>query len=155
MGGRRPPLTTAPVADSQRPQGPLFKHALARIAKGDGLDISTANYEAPSIGSPMIKPSGMRHAVEGLSPYQSLLLLAIPTSLIEPLKLIGVAVAGKGHWITGTAMVVAAYIGSLLLVERLFRIVKPKLLALPWFARFWSAVIAFRRKTMCWLRSWI
>jgi hypothetical protein len=103
----------------------------------------------------MIKASGMRRAIEGLSPYQSLLLLAVPTSLIEPLKLIGVAVAGKGHWITGTAIVVAAYIGSLLLVERLFRIVKPKLVTLPWFARFWAVVVAFRSKMVCWFRSLI
>jgi hypothetical protein len=103
----------------------------------------------------MIKPSDIRHAIEGLDPYQSLLLLAVPTSLIEPLKLIGVAVAGEGHWITGTAMVVAAYIGSLLLIERLFRIVKPKLLMLPWFARFWAAVVVFRRKMVCWFRPWI
>jgi hypothetical protein len=32
-----PAVHTAPVADSQRPQGPLFKHAHARIAKGNGL----------------------------------------------------------------------------------------------------------------------
>jgi hypothetical protein len=82
-------------------------------------------------------------------------LLAVPTSLIEPLKLIGVAVAGKGHWITGTAMVVAAYIGSFLLVERLFRIVKPKLLTLPWFARFWAQIIALQTKVVYWFRSWI
>jgi hypothetical protein len=92
------------------------------------------------------KPAGLRRAMERLGPYQSLILLAVPTSLIEPLKLIGVAVAGKGHWITGTAMIVTAYVGSLLLVERLFRIVKPKLLTLPWFARLWERIIALRAK---------
>jgi hypothetical protein len=92
------------------------------------------------------KLTGMRHAIKRLGPYESLFLLAVPSSLIEPLKLIGVVVAGKGHWLTGTAMVVAAYVCSLVLVERLFRIVKPKLLTLPWFARFWSGVITLRRK---------
>jgi hypothetical protein len=53
----------------------------------------------------------------GAGPYQSLLL--IPTSLVEPLKLTAVAVAGEGHWITGTVMIVVAYAASLLLVERL------------------------------------
>jgi hypothetical protein len=66
--------------------------------------------------------------------------------MIEPLKIIAVAVAGKGHWITGTAMVAAAYLASLLLVERLFRLVKPKLLMLPWFARMWTWFTALRGK---------
>lgn len=68
----------------------------------------------------------------------------MPTALVEPLKLIAVAVAGDGHWITGTVMIVAAYAASLLLVERLFRIVKPKLLTLPWFARLWAGWVALR-----------
>ena len=71
-------------------------------------------------------PSGVRHAIERLGPYQSLVLLAVPTSLIEPLKFVAVAIAGEGHWITGTAMIVVAYAGSFFVVERLFSIVKPK-----------------------------
>jgi hypothetical protein len=66
-----------------------------------------------------------RGYIERLEPYQSLLILAIPTSLVEPFKLIAVAVAGEGHWITGTFMIIAAYGCSLLFVERLFRIVRP------------------------------
>jgi hypothetical protein len=89
--------------------------------------------------APLLK---LRHFVEGLSPYQSLALLAVPTSLVEPLKLIAIAVAGDGHWITGTIMLVAAYATSLLLVERLFSIVKPKLLMLLWFARLWAWIVA-------------
>ena len=73
-------------------------------------------------------------------------LLLLPASVVEPLKLIAVAVAGDGHWITGTAMIVAAYGASLLLVERLFRIVKPKLLTLPWFAWLWGRFTALRAK---------
>jgi hypothetical protein len=85
-----------------------------------------------------------RHWIEGLGPYQSLLVLAVPTSLVEPLKLVAVAIAGQGHWITGTVMIIAAYAASLLLVERLFVIVKPKLLKLRWFARLWCRLIILR-----------
>jgi hypothetical protein len=41
------------------------------------------------------------------------LLLAVPTSMVEPLKLVAVAIAGEGHWVTGTIMIVAAYATSL------------------------------------------
>jgi hypothetical protein len=94
----------------------------------------------------------LRRSIEGLGPYQSLVLLLIPISLVEPLKLIGVAVAGEGHWITGTAMVVVAYAASLLLVERLFMIVKPKLLTLPWFVRLWEWFVALRGKAVALFR---
>jgi hypothetical protein len=67
-------------------------------------------------------------------------------SIVEPLKLIAVAVAGEGHSIAGTAMIIAAYAASLLIVERLFAIVKPKLLTLPWFARLWEWFVNLRSK---------
>ncbi len=95
----------------------------------------------------------LRRGIESLGPYQSLVLLAVPTTLVEPLKLIALAVAGDGHWITGTVMIVAAYAASLLLVERLFRIVKPKLLTVPWFARLWAGWVALRIKASSMLRQ--
>lgn len=54
---------------------------------------------------------------------------------MDPLKLVAVGIAGKGHWIAGTTMVVTCYLLSLVLLERLFVIVKPKLLTIPWFAK--------------------
>jgi hypothetical protein len=60
-----------------------------------------------------------------------LFLLALPTAAVEPLKLAAVAVAGKGHWITGTTMIITCYAFSLLVLERLFLVVKPKLLTIP------------------------
>src|ERR1700753_4336062 len=94
--------------------------------------------------------SRMRRTIEGLGPYPSLFVLAIPVSLIEPLKLAAVAIAGEGHWIAGTVVIACAYAASLLVVERLFRIVKPKLLKLPWFARLWNWFVALRHRALGW-----
>ena len=88
-------------------------------------------------------PPRLRRLVEGLGPYQSLAQFLVPTGLVEPLKLIAVAVAGDGHWITGTVMIVAAYAAG-----RLFVVVKPKLLTLPWFARLWRWFVAVRSKAV-------
>jgi hypothetical protein len=93
----------------------------------------------------------LRRYVERLSPYQSLALLVIPTSLVEPLKIFAVAIAGAGHWVAGTVTIAGAYAISLLLVERLFEIVKPKLLTLPWFARPWNWFIIRRDRVLGWL----
>ena len=93
----------------------------------------------------------VRRRIEALGPYQSLFLLAVPTALVEPFKLVAVAVAGDGHWITGTCMIIAAYATSLLVVERLFVIVKPKLMRLSWFARAWHWLVG--RRLVVWLAS--
>jgi hypothetical protein len=82
--------------------------------------------------------SNIRRRIEGLGPYPSLALLAVPTSIVEPLKLAAVAIAGEGHWITGTVVIIAAYCTSVFAIERLFAVVKPKLLTLKWFARLWT-----------------
>lgn len=65
--------------------------------------------------------------IQQLGPYPSLILMLLPVLLVEPLKFVALFVAGKGHWLTGTGMIVGAYAASLLCVERLFRVVKPKL----------------------------
>ena len=96
--------------------------------------------------------SRLRRSIERLGPYQSLVLLAITASLVEPLKLVAVAIAGSGHWATGAVTIVCAYAASLFLVERLFRIVKPKLLMLPWFARLWHWLLALRGRALEWFR---
>lgn len=86
----------------------------------------------------------LRRWIERLTPYPSLFLLAVPTATVEPLKLVAVALAGKGHWITGAAMIAACYGFSLLLVEKLFVIVKPKVLQIPWFAKIWTGFVSIR-----------
>jgi hypothetical protein len=97
----------------------------------------------------------LRRTIEGLRPYPSLFLLALPVATVEPLKLVAVAMAGEGHWITGTAIIVACYAFSLLVVERLFVIVKPKLLTIPWFTKLWKGFASIRTCAMNVFASWI
>jgi len=88
----------------------------------------------------------MRRRLQQASPYASLILLLLPLLVVEPLKLVAVIVAGTGHWLTGTGMLVGAYAASLLMIERLFRVVKPKLMTIGWFAKLWSSCVALRAK---------
>ena len=91
-----------------------------------------------------------RRFIQRLNPYIALALLAVPVAIVEPLKLIALFLFGTGHWITGAAVVLFAYAGSLLVVERLFKIVKPKLLTLPWFAALCKWLTSVREKTNRW-----
>ena len=97
----------------------------------------------------------LRRTIEDLRPHPSLLLLGVPTATVEPLKLVAMALAGNGHWITGTVMVAACYAFSLLVIERLFVIVKPKLLTIRWFATVWEAFVSVRTRVSGILGSWI
>ena len=90
--------------------------------------------------------AGFRRRIQKLSPYSSLLLLIVPVALVEPFKFVALLVAGKGHWLSGTAMMFVAYALSLLVIERLFRMVKPKLLMLNWFVTIWAIANKLRHR---------
>ena len=90
----------------------------------------------------------LRRWVQGLGPYASLAVVAVPLAIVEPLKLVAAVVAGSGHWVTGTVTIGCAYLVSLFFVERLFVIAKPKLLTLHWFAVGWSWFVAMRAKAL-------
>jgi hypothetical protein len=96
--------------------------------------------------------SARRH-IQQLGPYQSLALMLLPILLVEPLKIVALFVAGSGHWLTGTGMMIAAYAVSLVFVERLFKVVKSKLMAMNWFARIWTWYTAMRDRTWRRLRA--
>ena len=75
-----------------------------------------------------------RRKIQQFGPYKSLALLFVPLLIVEPLKIAGVAFAGLGHWVAGACIIVGAYAAGLLVVDRLFRVVKSKLLTMKWFA---------------------
>ncbi len=86
----------------------------------------------------------LRRRIQRLGPYPSLFLVGAPVATVEPLKLVAVLVLGKGHWLAGTTVMLCAYAASALLIERLFRIVKPKLLTLSWFEWSWTKFVTIR-----------
>jgi hypothetical protein len=90
------------------------------------------------------RPMTVRHSIRKLNPYICLLLLAVPVGIAEPLKIAGLVGLEKGHWLGGVAILTGGYLLSLLLVTRIFRIVQPRLLALPWFASTRMSILEYR-----------
>jgi hypothetical protein len=70
----------------------------------------------------------------------------------ETLKLAALVLAAKGHWMGGTGILIAAYAVSLLSVERLFKVLKPKLMTLNRFDRSWTWVTKIRNGAWARLR---
>jgi hypothetical protein len=95
----------------------------------------------------------IRRNIQRLSPYASLCLLAVPIMLAEPLKMLAAFIFGSGHWLAGLIVMLCAYLVSVLVVDRLFKIVKPKLLTLSWFVIIWKKVVDARRTVLRWLKS--
>jgi hypothetical protein len=75
-------------------------------------------------------PRSLHRLLSCLGPYQSLLILAIPLAIVEPPKLVALFVVGEGHFVAGVLIMIFAYEGSLFVIERLFLVLKPKLLTL-------------------------
>ena|ERR1041385_5708916 len=79
------------------------------------------------------------------NPYFCLIGLAVPIAIVEPLKLVALFILGNGHEVIGLTVILCAYAGSIFIVERLFKIVKPRLLELSWFAAGYNASISWWR----------
>ena len=95
----------------------------------------------------------LRRRIQQLGPYQSLALMLLPLLLVEPLKVVALLIAGHGHWLTGTGMLIVAYGVSLVVVERLFKVVKFKLMTMKWFAALWTWLTAMRNRMWGWVRA--
>jgi hypothetical protein len=95
----------------------------------------------------------LQRRLRNLGPHMSLLVLAAPTVAVETSKFAALFVLGDGHWTTALMVLLCAYMFSLFVTERLFQIVRPKLMTLPWFNTTWRAFELTRQKTFRWLRS--
>lgn len=89
-----------------------------------------------------------------LGPYQSLVVLAVPLIIVEPAKVFALCVIGAGHWLLGSGLLLGSYAASLLIVDRIFHVVKPKLLILRWFATLWAIWIQFREYAVSVMTKW-
>jgi hypothetical protein len=83
----------------------------------------------------------LKQRLKRIGAYTALALVLLPVMIVEPLKVVGVWVAGKGHWLTGTFVVAAAYAASLLVVDKLFHILKPNILRAPVLAKVWRGFL--------------
>ncbi len=95
----------------------------------------------------------VRHRIQALSPYVALILLAVPTITVELSKVAAVLFLGSGHWVTSLIVMLCAYAASLFITERLFVLVKPKLMKLLWFKWIWLSSLSQLRKTKLYLQA--
>lgn len=98
----------------------------------------------------------MELLIAGLPPYGALLALAVPTSLLFPLKLVSVYLLAQGHLVTAALLFVGAKIASTALIARLFLLTKPALMRIGWFAAAFDWLMPWKDALFAEIRaSWV
>lgn len=91
--------------------------------------------------------------IVALPPYVSLLVFAVPSLLLIPVKLLALYFMAHGQETLGFLTVVAAKFAGTALVARLFTLTRPKLMTIGWFAWLYDRFISFKERLYSILRS--
>lgn len=89
-------------------------------------------------------------------PYAALLVFALPTTLLLPLKLVAMWLLANGQVGAATALFIGAKIASTALIARIFLLTKPALMRIPWFARAYGWFMPWKDHLFAIIRaSWV
>jgi hypothetical protein len=80
-------------------------------------------------------------AIERLSPAATLIVFTIPFVVLFPLKFLEFWLLAHRHWVGAILTLVAAKLLGLGITAFVFAAARPKLLRMPWFARFYQWVM--------------
>ncbi|HEX2841225.1 hypothetical protein [Hyphomicrobium sp.] len=93
--------------------------------------------------------------IAGLPPYGALVALAIPTSILFPLKLLAVYLVAQGQIFAAGLLFVGAKIASTALIARIFLLTKPALMQIGWFAAAHDWIMPWKDALFAMIRaSW-
>lgn len=74
-------------------------------------------------------------------PPQAVLYLLFPLAIVTPINIIAIFLLTHGAIVEGLLLEVVAKLFGTLLIARVFKLVKPALLHLDWFASFYHAIM--------------
>lgn len=79
-----------------------------------------------------------------LPPYPSLVVFALPSLILFPVKIGALWLLAGGHVLTAGAMLAAAKVVSTALVARLFTLTRPALMQIGWFRRLYDWLMPWK-----------
>ena len=90
-----------------------------------------------------------------LPPYAALVTIALPTTLLLPLKFVAVWLLANEHFATATLLFFGAKIASTALIARVFILTKPALMRIGWFASLYNWFVPWKDALFARIRaSW-
>jgi hypothetical protein len=94
--------------------------------------------------------------IAGLPPYAALVTIALPTTLLLPLKLVAVWLLANEHFLTATLLFLGAKVASTALIARMFILTKPALMRIGWFAVAYDWFVPWKDALFAQIRqSWV
>jgi hypothetical protein len=94
--------------------------------------------------------------IAGLPPYAALLIFALPTTLLLPLKFVAMWLLANGKVWTATGLFAGAKVASTALIARIFTLTKPSLMQIGWFARAYNWFVPWKDALFAQIRaSWV
>jgi hypothetical protein len=91
--------------------------------------------------------------IAGLPPYPALFVIALPTTLLLPLKFVAVWLLANEHFATATALFFGAKLASTALIARVFLLTKPALMQIGWFAMVYNWFVPWKDALFAKIRS--
>ncbi|WP_072392613.1 hypothetical protein [Hyphomicrobium sp. CS1GBMeth3] len=94
--------------------------------------------------------------IAGLPPYGALAALALPTSLLFPLKFVAVYLLATGQVAAASLLFIGAKIASTALIARIFLLTRPALMQIGWFRTAYDIIMPWKEALFEWIRaSWV
>lgn len=94
-------------------------------------------------------------AVRRLPPWAAVLVFAVPSLMLLPIKLLALWTIGHGHVLLGMLIIVAAKLVGTAVLARLFTLTQPALLQLAWFAWVYTRWVRLKAVLLARVRaSW-
>ena len=91
--------------------------------------------------------------IASLPPYGALVMLIVPAILLLPVKLLALYLIGKKRAILGISVILIAKVVGTAVVARIFQLIHPALMRLPWFVPLYGRGIRWKEGLLAWVRS--
>lgn len=91
--------------------------------------------------------------IASLPPYLSLVVFAVPSLLLIPVKLAAVWLIAHGQQLLGVLLVIGAKVVGTALVARIYSLTHEKLLRIGWFAWLHERFVAFKAKVYAYIKA--
>ncbi len=102
----------------------------------------------------LLKPfAAIERGIARMPPYAALVVFALPSLCLFPLKLLALWLITTGHTLAATALFVGAKVVGTAFVARIFQLTQPALMRLPWFARLYGIVMPWKERLVAWVRT--
>jgi hypothetical protein len=95
----------------------------------------------------------LERLIQSLPPWGALLVFFVPVLMLLPLKVFALFLLGAGHGKSALLLLIGAKLAGTAIVARLFQLVEPALMRIPWFARWYPRWKAWKDRVLAVVRQ--